>query len=244
MRGCIGILTLPHTLAIGTSHIMKSYVDWFEDHGIRVLPIPFDTTDPSFYLDRIHGLFLPGTDKGYDVIHPLFMQTLQWFVDYSMRPSVYFPIWGTCFGMEALALLGGIKLSLHPSEGPSPLTVVGRSRMMQHVSSGIQVVQNHRYGISLQAFQRLKSFFRITGTCVDDTGVPYVAAMEARAYPLYAVQFHPERTASPFLSFLHSELQRCSPAPRRHVIPAVGTIAKKHKCVHYEGMKKEWCYFF
>ena len=41
----IGIITIPHSLKIkyGSSHIMKSYVDWFERRGIHVIPIPYDT---------------------------------------------------------------------------------------------------------------------------------------------------------------------------------------------------------
>jgi hypothetical protein len=33
----------------GTSHIMKPYVDWFEERGISVIPIPYDTNQPDTY---------------------------------------------------------------------------------------------------------------------------------------------------------------------------------------------------
>ena len=41
----VGILTMPHEAPVkhGNTHIMKSYVDWFEKRGISVVPIPYNT---------------------------------------------------------------------------------------------------------------------------------------------------------------------------------------------------------
>ena len=258
---CIGILTIPHTKKTKhTSHIMKSYVDWFERQGIHVLPIPFDTPHPDLYFHSVQGLFLPGTDRGYDVQSPPFMNCLKRFIELSLRE--YFPIWGTCFGMEALveAIGGAHTWKPYPAEGlgtirmtreatKSTLIQSFSSRMIHELENRKCVVQNHDYGISmedLKANATLRRFFRVTATSLDSTGKEYVAAMEAKHYPIYAFQFHPEEgslTKAPFLDFLHSELKHSQ--HRCHVaLPPVRHVAKLGKCVQYDGKKAELCYFF
>lgn len=256
---CIGILTIPHKKTKHTSHIMKSYVDWFERRGIHVLPIPFDTPHPDLYFHSVQGLFLPGTDRGYDIKSLPFMNCLKRFIELSLHD--YFPIWGTCFGMEALieAIGGTHTWKSYPSEGSTTIRMTReaeKSRLIHSFSSRLIhelenrkcVVQNHDYGISVEDLKSnptLRKFFRVTATALDETGKEYVAAIEAKRYPIYAFQFHPEEgntTSAPFLDFLHTELKRSH--HRCIAIPPVHRVGKLGKCVHYEGKKAELCYFF
>jgi len=239
---CIGIITIPHITK--QSHIMKSYVDWFEQAGIGVVPIPFDTLNHAMYFRLVHGLFIPGTDKGYDVKNKVFMKSVATFIELSQRPGEYFPIWGTCFGFEVLlSLIGGIRHFKHyPMKGPNSITRLGHPSMID--TATMRVIQNHEYSISPADFMenpRLRAFFTIDATAVDSRGKTYVAAIEAKQYPIYGVQFHPERANSGFLDFLHAKLQR-----NHKVMPiCVEHITMKaHKCLHYEGLKDELCYFF
>ena len=249
---CVGILTVPHSNSRG--HIMKSYVDWFENHGVRVVPIPYDTKTPAAYCSMINGLFIPGTDRGYDVTNRAFRRTLRVFLNWSMEPMVYFPIWGTCFGMEALLKATGIReLSQHPADGRHPIHVYA-SRMMQSFSRRFiteledtpSTLQNHDYGISPQEMRRhpvLRRLFRVAATSMDENGKEYVAAMEAYRYPIYGVQFHPERMMSnrPFLEFFRKELAR-NPVPIPVLHPRIHTFVRASSC--REDGKKELCYFF
>ena len=43
------------------------------------------------------------------------------------------------------------------------------------------------------ANDHLRRFYNILGTSIDDKGKEYVAAIEAKYYPIYGVQWHPER---------------------------------------------------
>ena len=239
---------------------MKPYVDWFEQRGIRVLPIPFDTKEHEVYFQMVNGLFLPGTDRGFDVQNETFMNSLRIFYELSTRKGEYFPIWGTCFGMERLIeLIGGSRSwKSFPAEGLFPIRIsrdTTRSKMIQSFPSPYldyleqqkSTLQYHEYGISVEEIKinpLLRRFFSVLATSLDESGKEYVAAIESKHYPIYAVQFHPEqqRSTIPFLDFFHSELKMNS--HRCPMIPRVGNIISAHKCMHYEGLKHQMCYFF
>ena len=64
---CVGIITIPHMkkTKYGQSHIMKPYVDWFEERGVRVIPIPYDTTEHETFFNMVNGLFIPGGETSF-----------------------------------------------------------------------------------------------------------------------------------------------------------------------------------
>lgn len=249
---CVGILTLPHSRKTkhGTSHIMKSYVDWFEDRGVRVLPIPYDTPHPESYFQMINGLFIPGTDKGYDVNNSALMKTVTRFFELSLQPDEYFPIWGTCFGFQLLLfLVGGFAhLKRHEADGYLPIQLTSaapHSRMMQSISKKISMVQDHEYGISPEQFMKnahLRRFYRILATAIDYNGKEYVAAIEGKYYPIYGVQGHPERhrRGRPFLDFFISELKQNS---HRATHPFMRSMYTPQMCSQYNN-PFVLCYYF
>ncbi|KAL3631478.1 Gamma-glutamyl [Castilleja foliolosa] len=76
--------------------------------------------------------------------------------------------------------------------------------LINKLSTDCLVMLNHRYGISLEKFQKTKSlwrFFEILTTSADhdDKFFPrlevYVSTMRAHKYPVTAVQWHPEKNA-------------------------------------------------
>jgi gamma-glutamyl hydrolase len=227
---------------------MKSYVDWFERRSIHVIPVPFDTTEYDTYFHQIHGLFIPGTDRGYDTDNNALLKTLRAF--YKLSTKEWFPIWGTCFGMELLLAMIGNYRSSHPAQGRYSLQLKGPSRMLDSfpnratLEESHSTVHHHDYGISVEDMKgALGRFYTVVATAVDDVGKEYVAAIEAKRYPIYAVQFHPERLPStaPFLDFFISELRKSS-----HRCPTIvqHIERKSHKCSHYDGWKNQLCYFF
>ena len=258
---CVGILTLPHSRKMehGTSHIMKSYVDWFESQGVRVIPVPYDTVHHETYFHMINGLFIPGTDKGFDVINKTLLKTVTRFFELSLQPGEYFPIWGTCFGFQLLLfLVGGFTtLKRHEADGRSSIHITAdgkRSRMMQgfskryraYLENSPSTLQYHDYGISPSDFlanAHLRRFYRILATAIDQEGLEYVTAIEGKYYPIYGVQSHPERQkrSAPFLSFFISELQKNS---HRVNVPFMRSIYTPQKCTHYKEQRNALCYFF
>jgi len=251
---CIGIITIPHIH--GASHIMKCYVNWFEERGIRVLPIPYDTKDHEVYFQLVHGLLIPGGDMEFIMQHKMFIRTVTWFFERSL--SEYFPIWGTCFGFELLLfLVGGFtSLNKYNAQGLYPITIVRESRMMrefsprvlQYLEGSKSTHHNHAFGLSPEEFMKnlhLQRFYNIVATAKTDNDITYIAAFEAKYYPVYGVQFHPERLkktgvfADFFISELNKSKHRCKIS-----IPHIGTYRHVDKCSQYREAKKMACYLF
>ena len=58
--------------------------------------------------------------------------------------------------------------------------------------------EHHVWGISPNVYtdsKVLKEFFIITSTAVDKNGKEYINSIEAKNYPIFATQHHPEKTA-------------------------------------------------
>jgi gamma-glutamyl hydrolase len=236
---------------------MKSYVDWFEEQGVHVLPIPYDTDHCEMYFQMVNGLFIPGTDKGYDIQHKKLVHTVTRFLELSMQPNEYFPIWGTCFGLQLLLrIIGKCTLQRHEANGLFPLRLTPeskRSDMMRSFSKSYLyalehhplTLQNHMYGISPHEFMinpHLRRFYRILATAIDEKGKEYVTIVEGKYYPIYGVQNHPERQrqSRPFLSFFLSRLHN-----NKHTscsLPWMRSMYTPHKCMMEQ--KNALCYFF
>ena len=254
----VGIITIPHSLKIkyGTSHIMKPYIDWFEERGIRVIPIPYDTTDYEYYFYKINGLCIPGGETTFILKNKKFCETATRFIELSLRE--YFPIWGTCFGFQFLiSAIGGIrKFKEYPSHGLYPIHIVGDGgrlfnsfspKYIEYLQNNKSSSNNHEYGISPDDFlanDHLRRFYNITATAIDEIGKEYVTAIEGKYYPIYGVQWHPERqkTTGPFVDFFISELRKnkhkcCSGRYLRSTM-------KARKCIQYPEHKQLLCYFF
>jgi len=260
---CVGILTIPHSkkTKYGTTHIMKPFVDWFEERGVRVIPIPYDTKDHEAYFQQVNGLFIPGGETTYIMRNRTFVDCVTRFFELSFQQGEYFPIWGTCFGFQILMfLIGGFtKLKRYPAHSMTPLhlTREGRvsrlfgsfsKRYLYYLEHNNSTSNNHEYGISPQDFMdnlHLSRFYDILATAMDEHGKEYVDAIEAKYYPIYGVQWHPERqrTTGPFVEFFIGELRknkhRCAVA-----VPYLHTRMRPHRCVQYAEHKHRWCYFF
>ena len=152
-------------------------------------------------------------------------------------------------------LVGGFtKLKKYPAQGLYPIEICQKSRMfgkfspryLDYLENHNSTSQNHDYGISSQDFMNnlhLRRFYNILATSIDNNGKEYVAAMEAKYYPIYGVQWHPERQeiSGPFIDFFISELKK-----NNHICksPFLRNNMKAHKCVQYPEHKNLLCYFF
>jgi gamma-glutamyl hydrolase len=259
---CIGIITIPHIKKnkYGDSHIMKAYVDWFEERGVCVIPIPYDTTEHEMYFHIVNGIFIPGGETTFIMKNKIFVDSVKKFLEMSLKQDEYFPIWGTCFGFELLMFLIGnfSKLKRYPAKGYYPLHITPAgyiSRMfgsfnqsyLQYLEHHKSCNNNHEFGISISDFMNnhnLRSFYNIIATSVADNDREYVAAIEAKYYPIYGVQWHPERqrTTGHFVDFFIGELKK-----NKHKclkIPFLRNSKKAHKCTQYSEHKNLLCYFF
>ncbi|XP_061688352.1 zgc:171566 isoform X2 [Syngnathoides biaculeatus] len=215
-RPIIGVLAqevLPDDpFAAGWSYIAASYVKYLESGGARVVPVRINRTQEEYakIFSSINGLLLPGGDV--DIETSQYARAAQIFYDLALKANNdgdYFPLWGTCQGFQQLTVLTASKNLLTTTDTKAvalPLTFTSASPssrlfrdfpedLMRSLSEDNITVNFHSWSLSLQNFSRnakLKRFYKVLSTNTDGR-TDFVSTMEARRYPFYAVQWHPEK---------------------------------------------------
>ncbi|KAM7019199.1 LOW QUALITY PROTEIN: gamma-glutamyl hydrolase [Tautogolabrus adspersus] len=215
-RPVIGILTqLVSDKAMkpfGRTYIPASYVKYMESGGSRVMPIRLTLTTAEYenIFGEINGLLLIGGAANLETSD--FARVAKIFYKLALKANDkgdFFPIWGTCMGMQLLTVLvaGENLLTKTTAENMAlPLnltTEAGSSRMFSGLSEELMkaLAQEpltgnfHHYGITLQTFQeneKLQSFFSVLSTNVAENQALFISTLEAKRYPFYGVQWHPE----------------------------------------------------
>ncbi|KAH0617676.1 hypothetical protein JD844_016155 [Phrynosoma platyrhinos] len=214
-RPIIGILSQETNFKtfqkFGKSYIAASYVKFLESAGARVVPIRLNHSDEEYdkIFHSINGILYPG--GGVDLKTSEFSKVAKIFYHKALEANDrgdYFPVWGTCLGHELLTYLtsgenlltwtntDGFALPLNFTEGAKD------SRMFQDFPDDLlQVVASepvtsnfHFWSLSVQNFtnnEKLREFYRILTTNVHN--VEFISTMEAYKYPVYGVQWHPEK---------------------------------------------------
>ncbi|XP_019716078.1 gamma-glutamyl hydrolase [Hippocampus comes] len=218
-RPVVGVLAqeiLPEDpFAAGSSYIAACYVKYLESAGARVVPIRINRTEEEYVqiFSTINGLLLPGGNV--DTETSLSTRAAKIFYRLALKANNagdYFPIWGTCQGFQQLTLLTADRNLLTVTDTRSaalPLNFTADSSssrlfrnfpadLMRSLSEDNITANFHSWSLSLQNFSRngkLKRFYKVLSTNTDGT-TDFISTMEARHYPFYAVQWHPEK--SPF----------------------------------------------
>ncbi|XP_075063120.1 gamma-glutamyl hydrolase-like [Mixophyes fleayi] len=215
-RPIIGIITQEVSDEVffqyGKTYIADSYVKFLESAGCRVVPIRLNLTEEEYLhlFHSINGVLLPG--GAVSLLTSSFSRTAEIFYKLAIQANsdgIYFPIWGTCMGFQILTAMtsGEDLLSKTSADNISlPLILaedIFSSRMFRHAPTELlhavtqeNITANfHHFGITPEVFQankKLSTFYRILSTNRDQNGVEFISTMEARDYPIYGVQWHPE----------------------------------------------------
>ncbi|XP_044134979.1 gamma-glutamyl hydrolase-like [Bufo gargarizans] len=215
-RPIIGIITQEVSdevfLQYGKTYIADSYVKFLESAGSRVVPIRLNLSEDEYVhlFKSINGVLFPG--GAVDILNSSFSRTADIFYKLAIEAAstgIYFPIWGTCMGFQILtALTSGKNLLCKTSAENISLPLfltddVSSSKMFRHaplellhaVSEENITANFHHFGITPKTFlanEKLATFYRILSTNQDQDDVEFISTMEARDYPIYAVQWHPE----------------------------------------------------
>ena len=199
------------------TYIPGSYVKFLESSGARVVPIFNNLTEAETkkIFKSINGVVFPGgivklTTSGYaNVARNIFHLAIKEFDE-----GGYFPIMGMCLGHQLFAkLVSGLPedirvhtdslnlmrpLRLPKNYHKSKLFRGIPKDFAKEINDTLITAHFHEYGLPVKLFQenkKLKDFFNVITTNFDRIGVEFVSTMEAKKYPFYSTQWHPEKYA-------------------------------------------------
>ncbi|RHY33143.1 hypothetical protein DYB32_001813, partial [Aphanomyces invadans] len=192
----------------GDDFIVASYLKWVESAGGRGVRIPYNasTAELDELLKSVNGVLFPGgSGDPNEAAEYIYNKAIE-----LNDKGDHFPVWGTCLGFEWLVQLTAGNMSVLDSVDADNISSTlefqhnykGSSRLFGY-SHNFDVLEKkaitanfHFSGIlkaHFDATAKLTSFYNVLATSDDRQGRAYVAAMEAKNYPIYAVQFHPEK---------------------------------------------------
>jgi gamma-glutamyl hydrolase len=196
------------------------YVKWIEAAGGRVVPLRYDAPLPE--LDRLfnslNGVLFTGGDINISTLDSQYMRAADHLLNRTLEANsagAHVPLWGTCMGIQTLSVLisrkpSVVQLNAFDSESlmlPLNLTtpqMAKYSRLLRamplHILDVLTTknvtVNLHHDGVPPETFSsdhKLSKFFRVISTNRDRKEHPFVSTIEAFDFPVYAVQWHPER---------------------------------------------------
>jgi len=214
-RPIIGILDQDYVDGSKRTFIAASYVKWVESGGARVVPLFYEKWDADqmvSMLKNLNGVLFPGggvkmTGKYYDQLKVIFNYAKQ-----SNENGVYFPIWGSCLGSRELLCIVADNTSIidgpfDSTDLPLPMqltTTAEQSKLIQAMPADVKTIgvgenvniNTNPYALALKHFNdipKLGDFFNVLAASDDRIGFTFVTFIEAKNYPFYGTQFHPEK---------------------------------------------------
>jgi len=195
-------------------YLAASYVKQIESMGARVVPIDYYATNDQLddIFKGINGLLFPGGGSPF----PPGAQYLFDKVVEANDNGDFFPLWGTCMGFQWLLISASRDQNiLDPSDGTQmdaynislPLEFTQQApksrlfgkaprELVQIFADQNVTMNNHHYGIWTDHFAQTESltdFYSVLSTNADRNGDEFVSTIEAKRYPIYGSQWHPEK---------------------------------------------------
>lgn len=217
----IGVMTQPIPGDTST-YIAASYIKWIEAGGARSIPIPYDAPAEMVedLFSQVNGVLFTG--GGSDLSQSA-VDVWRLANQANQNDEDFFPIWATCLGFEWLLELASGNTSILESDFRAenislPLLRVDRYKLYQNeglyrnVQKNNITMNNHHQGISPQTFldtPALTKLWKITSVNRDVQGKPFVSTMEPvnpQKFPVYGVQYHPEKNAFEYATFPHTNI--------------------------------------
>ncbi|RWS15768.1 AT-rich interactive domain-containing protein 2-like protein [Dinothrombium tinctorium] len=210
----------------GYSYLAASYVKWLESAGARVVPIHISQSFEYYQqlLEQINGVLLPGGNQYFGDSEYSDAAVKLWNLTIEMnQKNDYFPLFGTCLGFEGLFFLQAnqtnplTNCSANDIALPINFTFKdpNETRLFRYASPRLlnvlktkNVTANYHHNCMTRAnFTKfgLDNFYQILSLSKDRNGFEFISSIEAKSFPIYGVQFHPEKNIFEFLIHEHLE---------------------------------------
>ena len=184
--------------------------------GAQVVPIfAFsETSEILTLLGKINGVLFTGGGMEFSM-NNRWTKNADAIVKYAMEENDrgnVFPIWATCLGFQLMSFLtGGYVDTLTRVQGDGaivlPINIKMPSSYIYSAMTPYQIEKmtkgggilyyNHNWAVTVNTYntnQKLKNFWNMVATSTSHgDNVDFVCTMEAKKYPFYGVQFHPEK---------------------------------------------------
>jgi len=226
-RPIIGVLSQEisrtiEDLAPQGTYIAASYVKWLEAAGARVVPVIAGSSQNLTQLfGSINGLLIPG--GAADITDSKYYRSGKEMLELAKAANDqgdYFPIWATCLGFELvtyltnneewnLARCSSVKANaLYEINTDSNLFGEVDGELLDILSSQPVTANSHHWCLTRENFTRfeLNKFWKDPLSInFDENGFEFISSIEAKDYPFYGTQFHPEKNNFEW-SQLYSEI--------------------------------------
>jgi len=223
-RPIVGLMSIPSTASADYpidqySYFGAGYVKFLEMAGIRVVPIPYDLPAQEIedLFNKINGILIPGggpslwVDEDRMLGFSNMTLTSKFLLELAIKANLngdYFPIWGTCLGLEMLILdvaSDPTTMDIFNSENHhgNVLFLNKNSKVFEGMPEDLKLYAEteapafffHKYGKRYDKFvldKRLTEFFEVNAVSQDLDGLWFVSSAEGKKFPIYVSQFHPE----------------------------------------------------
>lgn len=201
---------------IKRSRVNSQYVHWLEQSLADIVVIQpwYEEAQIDEILSKVNGVLFQGGDRNL-TINGQFEKLSRMIVEKVMKKfdneGVSLPIWGTCQGFELLHALFAndtnvlthfeasgietpIKLNRETLESSKMFSDFSKEDIF-NLENKNTTAEFHSFGVSeeqYQTYSKLRDIFSITSYGQDIHGNTYIASIEGKKYPFYALQFHPE----------------------------------------------------
>lgn len=204
------------------SYIMASYVKYFESQGARVVPIVHNETKAVTLekMKHLNGVIMPGGNGDYEVLGKrVFDEVIR-----RNEEGQFFPAWGICLGYEFMVnytssrgwdtlghyYIRSQSIPIKFTQNPNTTVFYGQhGAMVKEFERGNFTYNSHKWSVNPDEFKkdkRLADFWNVTSiSYMPNNGsnpMPFVASVEAKNYPIFGTQYHPEKPANLFVDRL------------------------------------------
>ena len=222
-RPIIGIVsqTSPIQYEDYTTYIPTTYIKFVEQSGARAVPIlinKYSDNQIIELLSHLNGVLFTGgemvliDDEGnlseFSRKNKVILDTVKEYND----KGIHYPVWAVCQGFQMVSVIEApfpdvLLKNYFDSENISnnitfdtlPTKTKLFKNMPQHIVNSIQkknITYNyHVNGVLPESYTKYPGLqdYTVIAHSYDLKGVKYVASIEHKKYPIFAVQFHPEK---------------------------------------------------